>query len=265
MNPLRGVLRYSASLAGLLLGIWLAAALMLHDVLPGFALLGFGVGSWWDADNRRSRREPGERLRRHYVAALAAACGRLAKADGHVDADELAVVERFFVTQKLSAAERRQAIAWFEHGKADRQIVLLVYRGFERFCSGRGPLLRTASGILADLVLSDGTLTDEERLALFRVANELGCPLAYVEETLRERQPQPSDTRLNWRRAAQQVGVQWPCSRDKLVAAYRRQVARRHPDRLIARGADADAIALANDEVQQLRRAYEFLLELLNE
>lgn len=204
--------------------------------------------------------------------------GHLAKADGRVSEAEIAVAHSVMDRMDLSSAQRREAIALFNRGKAPDFDLAARLGALRRACGGR--LVSTHLFIELQLMAAyaDGAPTPEQRRILEAIRNGLGVK-AFVYRQLESllllqrqmhsgagrggaqgpgrgasRSP-AEDTRL--RRAYATLGVGPASSDAEVKKAYRRLMSQHHPDKLIAQGLPEEALRLASQQTQEIRQAYE--------
>jgi DnaJ like chaperone protein len=242
---------------------------------PLMALVGLILGHQFDRgfSDRLSKIGPGasdgrlEHLPDDFISALFQVMGRLAKADGRVNEDEIRAARALMQRFGMAPAQARRAISWFEDGKrADfpvREVVSKLGGGGARRREQRALFLR----LLMEFALSSGTLHQSERAILWEVCTALDLgrvELAQLEAILRaQRGFQGSDAgdadaeRVT--AAYRTLGVDRAASNDDIKKAYRRLMNRNHPDKLAAGNPGVAEIAAAERRTREIRSAYEML------
>jgi len=207
--------------------------------------------------------------------------GHIAKADGHVSAQEIASARAVMYALHLNAQQIQGAIGYFTEGKQpgfDLEALLTRLR------ASLGPYPELAHffiEIQLQAALAGNGLSAIPRARLQRVATMLGVTatdFARLESFLRFRQgaaargagaggaggADPGATmgaaspeRLAQAYALLEANPQMPD--DEIVKAYRRQMSRHHPDKLKANGLPDSMLERAKERTQQIQAAYELI------
>jgi DnaJ like chaperone protein len=242
---------------------------------PLMALVGLILGHQFDRGfaDKFSRIGPGasdgrlEQLPDDFITALFRVMGRLAKADGRVNEDEIRAARSLMHRFGMGPAQARRAIDWFEDGKrADfpvREVVGRLGGGGARRREQRALFLR----LLMEFALTNGTLHQSERAVLWEVCTALDLgrvELAQLEAILRaQRGFKGSDAgdadAARVTTAYRTLGVDRDASNDDIKKAYRRLMNRNHPDKLAAENPGEAEIAAAERRTREIRAAYEML------
>jgi DnaJ like chaperone protein len=242
---------------------------------PWMALIGLLLGHQFDRGfaDRFTKFGPEasngrlEKLSGQFVKALFQTMGHLAKADGRVTEDEIRAVRSLMNRLGLGPVEVRQAIAWFESGKATAfplKSTLRQIRGESaRKAESRALFVR----LLMEVALSKATLHQRERAMLWVVCTELEIgrvELAQLEAMLRAqrgfRRSAAGDADARRVTAAYTaLGVEKSSTNDEIKKAYRRLMNKNHPDKLSGNNPDQAAITEAERRTREVRSAYEML------
>lgn len=192
-------------------------------------------------------RAPPERSIAFTIGVLALGA-KLAKADGHVTRDEVAVFRSVF---KIPAEDERHAARVFNLARQD----VAGYDAYARKIAGlfpKGdPVLRDLLEGLFAVAVADGDFHPAEEAFLAEVTRIFGLPDSCFA-ALRARMvpgvgPDPFEV-LELRHSA---------TLDEARQAYRRLVREAHPDALRARGVPDEAVRLAEDRLKALNAAWE--------
>ena len=195
----------------------------------------------------------GDAMTRHQVAfsvAMIALSAKMAKADGVVTPDEVnAFREIFDIPEKEGANVARlynlakQDVAGFE--SYARQVVRLFPDDPE--------ILEDVMDGLFHIAKADGIVHDKELGFLDRIADIFGLSKGiYRRIKLRHVMPEEGDP-------YEQLGAKRDWDNDALKRRYRKLVQENHPDRLIARGVPEEFVAIANDRLAVINRAWELV------
>lgn len=209
-----------------------------------------------------------------------AAMGQVAKADGRVNEAEIAFAESVMDRMALTSELRRAAIALFNQGKSSEFALVPALDRFKAVCAGQGPLLRLFLEVQIAIahvdrppVAAQRTILEEIRRRLevsngdYRRLERLVALQQRVQAAARSagRSRRPSSSLAAGGSGSGLVGayatlgVQPKASDAEIKRAYRRLLSQHHPDKLVSRGLPEEALRLASQKTQEIRRAYEVI------
>jgi DnaJ like chaperone protein len=248
-------------MAGSMLGKLLGAGLGFAAAGPYGALGGVVLGHAVDAGWLRWRLNEGLRAtpgRQVQIEFLFLCLGHLAKADGRVTESEVAAAQRYMDRLGLDVNGRRDAIAAFERGRAGGFDLAIEATRFRRRLRPHSSEIEELIRALIDFARKDGHLSPAERGVIERLGAGLGCARERVAQWIAERSRPVDGPPIEdcYRLLGVSVGV----SDEELTRAWRRMLARHHPDKLQGRGAGADEIAKASAQTRELQAAYERIM-----
>jgi DnaJ like chaperone protein len=245
-----------------------AAGLMLGAIMAGWSggWLGLLLGHVFDVRLRlepfawSSAAPPAPEQR--FRAATLALMGYVASLGGPVSGQKWKVIERFLDECGLEGGDREHARHLFACGANSR---LPVARMVRWLCSEqRGP---AAAPYLARVAIADGPPERQALQALLGLARRLGVPEEQMRSLLRggeerrcEAPLQAGALRRGLLEAFALLGIDDQATAAEIKRAYRRAVARYHPDRLLAAGASELDIEAATRATREIRAAYEDVL-----
>lgn len=234
---------------------------------PLGGLLGLFIGSIADSASR-VRRMIGpavEGVQSVFFRTTFRLMGRVAKSDGRISEQEIAVTEQLMRRIGLSAAHRQEAIALFRQG-ADEQFD--VEAELDAFMASAGAYANLRQMLLLFLfstASADGQMSQPEHDLLRQIAARIGFSAADYEQLLRMFAAQdqfagggaaaPAARPLSAAYAA--LGIDASCSDEDAKKAYRRLMSQYHPDKLIAEGMPQDMIRMATERTQEIQNAWE--------
>jgi len=260
---------------------------------PVGAILGAAVGHGLDRGAERADLFGGAkvkdrvRLQECFLETTFAVMGHLAKADGRIGEPEIAFAESVMGRMELSPALRRAAILFFNQGKAPAFELLPALAELRQAGLGQGPLRQIFLEIQIGAAYADGDPAPAQREILERIRRALQVPIATFGRVERlivlqqrvlngawsrgrfeesGRSGRGPGTSGGWTGASAgqslagayaTLGVEPGSSEAEVKRAYRRLMNRHHPDKLISRGAPEEALKLASQRTQEIRRAYE--------
>jgi DnaJ like chaperone protein len=246
-----------------------AAALIFAPAAPAtllwWLLAGLALGHLLDVTGRRLGAPAGRAARRGDEPAMLApaparfifaALGRIGAASGRLGPEHLRIAERLMARLAFTPDRRREALIWFYAGQ-DEAFPFDTVAAASRADFAVHKVLRdlTVDSLCRMCAVADSADATAELLSL---GERVGIPreaLALRAVAAAALMPERSARQ----KACDTLGVQTDDREDVIRLAYRRQVARWHPDRLPA-GASADERAAADQRMWQLREALETLL-----
>jgi DnaJ like chaperone protein len=195
--------------------------------------------------------------------------GHVAKSDGRVTEAEIDAARGLMRELKLGAREIGIAIACFRAGKSATYDAELGVERLREACGQRYDLLRAFMELQLRAALAGNGMSPPARAILARVAERLGMSgleFAYMEAALRARQRMHGASPGAGRHAAgagslaacyAELEVDANITDQEVTKAYRRQMSRHHPDKLVANGLPESMAQMAKEKTQRIQEAYE--------
>jgi DnaJ like chaperone protein len=196
--------------------------------------------------------------------------GHVAKSDGRVTEAEIDAARRLMHELKLGSREISIAIDCFRTGKSPAYDAELGVERLREACGQRHDLLRAFMELQLRAALAGNDISPPARVILTRVAERLGMSgleFAFMEASLRTwRRTQGASS---GRTAGADAGagrlaecyaeleVDAGISDPEVTKAYRRQMSRHHPDKLVANGLPESMAQMAKEKTQRIQQAYE--------
>jgi len=192
--------------------------------------------------------------------------GHVAKSDGRVSEAEIGAARRLMAELRLGPAEVNAAIDCFRAGKSRGFDADWSVEQLRAACGMRHDLLRAFMELQLRAALAGNNMSQPARTILTRVAEQLGMSgleFAYMEAALRARRQggngssgrPPSEKPLAGCYEELEVGSH--VSDQEVTKAYRRQMSRHHPDKLVANGLPESMAQVAKEKTQRIQEAYE--------
>ena len=205
-----------------------------------------------------------QRTQAAFFSATFSIMGYLAKADGHVSRDEVAMAENVMTQMNLSQEQRKTAIALFNEGKQPDFPLDAALQQFRKECHRRTNLLQMFMEILISTAMADGTLHQQETKVLSYIGQQLGFNAAHLAQLLNMVGAQhnfngSSSSKPSLSNAYTVLGIDKSVSDVDLKKAYRRLISQHHPDKLVAKGLPEEMIKLANEKTHEIKSAYELI------
>jgi DnaJ like chaperone protein len=207
-----------------------------------------------------------QELRAGFFRAAFEIMGHAAKADGRVSESEIEAARTLMQELQMSGPEAAAAMAYFSAGKepdfdtqASAERLLVV-------CGNRYDLLRHFLALQLRAALLGNGIAPPSRSKLMRFAELLGfsgLEFAYMEVSIRAQfhareesaprtPPKPSLAEFY-----AELEVDEKVSDQEIVKAYRRQMSRHHPDKLVANGLPESMMQWAKEKTKRIQEAYE--------
>jgi DnaJ like chaperone protein len=215
--------------------------------------------------------------------------GHVAKSDGRVSEAEIDAARRLMQQLNLGPAEVAMAIAYFRAGKAANYDFELAVERLRGAVGLRHDLLRAFVELQLRAALAGDGLLPPARAVLNRLADRLGISaleFAHMEAVLRARQQYAygfggntyargnggganagaggnagaragAGTRGGLAQYYSELEVDAAVSDAEVTKAYRRQMSRHHPDKLVANGLPESMAQVAKEKTQRIQEAYE--------
>src|ERR1700679_3702883 len=199
--------------------------------------------------------------------------GHVAKSDGRVTEAEIDAARRLMQELKLGPREIGMAIEGFRTGKWPAYDAELGVERLREACGQRHDLLRTFLELQLRAALAGNGISPPARAILARVAERLGMSgleFAFMEASLRARQRTHGAAGGQGASAGQgaagagslaeyysELEVDADITDQEVTKAYRRQMSRHHPDKLVANGLPESMAQMAKEKTQRIQEAYE--------
>ena len=237
---------------------------------PLGALMGAALGNYFDGGLDAISLDDSlglgatERVQSVFFTTTFALMGYIAKADGKVTRDEIAMAEQVMSQMRLSEQQRVVAKNLFNEGKKANFPVHEVLAQFKRECFRRRNLIQMLLEIVTVTAFADGKMDDAERIILEGIAKALGYTPAQFKALLSRLSGQAhfmhDESSADKLKAAYGLlGIKKSASDAELKKAYRKQMNQHHPDKLVAKGLPEEMIDIATEKTQEIKAAYEMI------
>ena len=186
--------------------------------------------------------------------------GYVAKSDGRVSEAEIDAARRLMQELNLGPEDISAAIAYFRTGKTAGYDAELSIERLRESCGLRYDLLRAFVDVQLRAALAGNGISPPARRILAGIAGRLGLSaleFAHMEASVRARHSATPGKSDNLAECYAELEVDASISDAELVKAYRRQMSRHHPDKLVANGLPESMAQMAKEKTQRIQEAYE--------
>jgi DnaJ like chaperone protein len=192
--------------------------------------------------------------------------GHVAKSDGRVSEAEINAARRLMQELRLGPNEISAAIACFRFGKSANYDANSSIGNLRDACAMRHDLLRAFMELQLRAALAGNGISLPARTILTRVAERLGMSgleFAHMEAAQRARyqgRSGPSGRPSTEKPLAEsyaELEIDASFTDQAVTKAYRRQMSRHHPDKLVANGLPESMAQVAKEKTQRIQEAYE--------
>jgi DnaJ like chaperone protein len=192
--------------------------------------------------------------------------GHVAKSDGRVTEAEIDAARRLMQDLRLGPGEVGAAIDCFRTGKSAAYDASFRVEQLREACGLRYDLLSTFIELQLRAALDGDGLSPPARTVLVRAAERLGMSgieFVRMESAVRSRYRGRSSA--SGRQFAEpplsecyaELEIATGASDQEVIKAYRRQMSRHHPDKLVANGLPESMAQWAKQKTQRVQEAYE--------
>lgn len=204
-----------------------------------------------------------------FLYATFATMGHVAKASGQVSREEIMLAERLMDQMRLQGQLRAEAQNAFREGKRPDFPLAETLRRFRARVKDSRNLLRFFMEVQLQVAFADGELHPDEQRILLTIAGELGFSEHELQQLFAFAQAQwhgthqghagakqaPSADRLQ--DAYRILEVAEDADDTTVKRAYRRQMSKHHPDKLMAQGLPKEMMDMAQQKAQDIQLAWE--------
>lgn len=186
--------------------------------------------------------------------------GYIAKSDGRVSENEIAIARQIMNQMLLNENLKREAIQLFNYGKENDFDLDATLTDLRMACHQHSSLLRIFLEMQLQMALAEtGNLTEEKRRILQYICGRLGVIGIDFSQFEQRARAEQNYTRHhnNLDDAYRILGVTRTATDAEVKVAYRRLMSQHHPDKLMAKGLPPEMIKVATQKTQQIKKAYE--------
>lgn len=185
-----------------------------------------------------------------YFVTMFAVLGKIAKIDGTVSREEIAVVNRFIDGLNLGGKERQFARQVFNEAKDSAYAIDDFAVQFRNIVQGQPAVLNSFLDVLFRVAAADGTLHPSEKSALERMKN-----IFQVNDA------QFNSIKANYFKDVDRYYKVLNCTpqspNDEIRSNYKKLVKDFHPDTIVSKGLPEEFTEFAAERFREIQEAYD--------
>lgn len=204
--------------------------------------------------------------------------GHIAKAKGRVTQREIEFATLYMDKFNLKGESRQQVQDAFREGKMAGFPLKARLEELKQLCRGREDVVMMFLEIQIQIAFADGKLEPIEREVLHNIAGYLGFSRIQLDRLLEmiiagaqfnsQEQHQQSNRHHQVNRSSRKqqlesayavLGVSATSDEKTIKRAYKKLMAKHHPDKLIAKGLPKEMMDIATQKTQDIQAAYELI------
>ncbi|MEC8657087.1 MAG: TerB family tellurite resistance protein [Verrucomicrobiota bacterium] len=231
---------------------------------PIGALAGAALGHLYDEDDPATQDE--RKARVLYLAYFFSCAAKVAKADGRISAEEIAVTESLMKRMGLDERTAEFAKNVFRKAKASRRSIDEDFKEVGKMIGYEPTVAQSFLGGLFEIVRSNGEKLNEMQVRLLLRGEERlkltpGTLRSWIRGGYAPPQHDPSVDRISLEEAYDALGLARDCTDADLKKTYRARAADFHPDKLRSKNLPEEFVAFANDQLAKINQAHQVIRE----
>ncbi len=238
---------------------------------PIGALLGVALGHNFDKDISAAPPIGQQNLSQAaFFTATFSVMGHICKADGRVTPDEISTARMIMAQMALSPAQKDAAITLFNEGKKDDFPLEDVLTQLKSELGLAKNIKRIFVEIQCYAAYADGVLHPSEKKLLERICQLIGFSRNEFERILaaiaaeshhKKSGPSGKSRKMKSGDAYAILNVSANANDNEVKRAYRKLMSQHHPDKLVSKGLPEEMMKVATQKTQEIRQAYECVMD----
>ena len=229
---------------------------------PIGALAGAALGHLYDEDDPTPQDE--RKARVLYLAYFFSCAAKVAKADGRISAEEIAMTESLMQRMGLDEKMAEFAKNVFRKAKESRRSIDEDFKEVGKMIGYEPTVAQSFLGGLFEIVRSNGEKLNEMQVRFLlrgeeRLKLQPGTLRSWIRGGYAPPQHDPTIDSLSLEEAYDALGLVRDCSDAELKKAYRAKAADFHPDKLRSKNLPDEFVAFANDQLAKINQAHQVI------
>jgi len=205
-----------------------------------------------------------------FFTATFSVMGHICKADGRVTPDEISAAKMIMSQMSLSPAQKDAAIALFNEGKKDDFPLEDILAQLKSELGLSKNIKRVFVEIQCSAAYADGVLHPAEKKLLHKICHIIGVSEYELNSILAaisaEAHHQKSgrggkSAKMQLKDAYAILNINPAANDSEVKRAYRKLTSQHHPDKLISKGLPEEMMKIATQKTQEIRAAYECVMD----
>lgn len=235
---------------------------------PFGAIMGAAIGATMGGGQKQLHRiggfDPSQQRQAIFFTAAFSMVGKLAKADGHVSADEIATIDKICKEAlKLDAQARSYAINVFTQAKDTPESFTDYARQFGQMFGQDQQLCQFMMSFLFEVAMADGDLHPQEEAMLLEAKTAFGINES-IYQSLYSRYVGLHSSATSLSKHYENLEVAQNASDAEVKKAYRQKAMEFHPDKIEGKGLPPEFIKFANDRLAEINESYDTIMAARN-
>lgn len=229
---------------------------------PIGALAGAALGHLYDEDDPATQDE--RKARVLYLAYFFSCAAKVAKADGRISVEEIAVTESLMQRMGLDEKTAEFAKNVFRKAKGSRRSIDEDFKEVGKMIGYEPTVAQSFLGGLFEIVRSNGEKLNEMQVRFLlrgeeRLKLQPGTLRSWIRGGYAPPQHDPSVDTLSLEEAYDALALARDCSEVELKKAYRAKAADFHPDKLRSKNLPEEFVAFANNQLAKINQAHQVI------
>lgn len=191
-----------------------------------------------------------------FLVTLCSMLAKMAKADGVICKNEIAVVTSFFDRMGLDSEDKKAAITIFNNAKTDGATIYEYAQQYSKIADNE--MREMMYAMLWDVANADGKIHQNEKEILKKITVSLGLPSSRYNEHLT---PDQGDSQLDIAESYKILDCTESDTDQTIKQKYRKLVVEYHPDKIQSKGLPKGFHEFATQQIQKINKAYEIVTD----
>ena len=231
---------------------------------PFGAIMGAAIGASMGNSQKMTQIgggfNPSQQRQAIFFTAAFSMVGKLAKADGRVSPDEIAVIEKISKEAlRLDKQTRDYAINVFSQAKDSSESFADYARQFGEMFAQDQQLCNFMMSFLFEVAMADGELHPQEENMLLEAKAAFRLPES-IYQSLRSRFVGLQSSSVSLKKHYETLGVSSSATTAEIKKAYRQKATEFHPDKIEGKGLPPEFIKFANDQLAEINESYDTIM-----